>query len=142
MDQIDFWKLLVLDKNTWDHLTLCKLFVLRMVVWCLIVDSGLLLLVTRNNRTVYKLLLLDRNTWNQVCANQWLIIKLATRRLPFQYLLHRDVGEGAPPFPGMLPFTLDMYLILLSVKQGGIKYHFLKFLVWRELGLNPGIPDH
>ena len=33
-------------------------------------------------------------------------------------------GEGATPFPGLLHFTLDPYLILLSVKQGGIKYHF------------------
>ena len=43
---------------------------------------------------------------------------------PFQLLLHRGVGEGATPFPGLLHFTLDTYLILLSVKQGGIKYHF------------------
>ena len=34
------------------------------------------------------------------------------------------VGEGATPFPGLLHFTLDTYLILLSIKQGGIKYHF------------------
>ena len=32
--------------------------------------------------------------------------------------------EGATPFPGLLHFTLDTYLISLSVKQGGIKYHF------------------
>ena len=30
----------------------------------------------------------------------------------------------ATPFPGLLHFTLDTYLILLSVKQGGIEYHF------------------
>ena len=35
------------------------------------------------------------------------------------------VGEGATPFPGFLHFTLDPYLIVLSAKQGGIKYHFL-----------------
>ena len=40
------------------------------------------------------------------------------------YFLHRRGGEGATPFSGLLHFTLDMYLILLSVKQGGIKYHF------------------
>ena len=40
--------------------------------------------------------------------------------------IHRGVGEGATPFPGLLYFTLDTYLTLLSVKQGGIKYHFLK----------------
>ena len=33
-------------------------------------------------------------------------------------------GEGATPFPQLLPFTLDPHLIVLSVKQGVIKYHF------------------
>ena len=28
-------------------------------------------------------------------------------------------------FPGLLHFTLDPYVIMLSVKQGNIKYHFL-----------------
>ena len=48
-----------------------------------------------------------------------------TRRLLSRLLLHQDVGEGATPFSGLLHFTLDPYLIMLSVKQGGIKYHFL-----------------
>ena len=43
----------------------------------------------------------------------------------FDSLLHQGVGEGATPFPGLLHFTLDPYLIMPSVKQGGIKYHFL-----------------
>ena len=34
------------------------------------------------------------------------------------------LGRGATPSPGLLHFTLDTYLILLSVKHGGIKYHF------------------
>ena len=50
-----------------------------------------------------------------------------TQRLPFQWLLHRGVGEGATPFPGLFHFTVDPYLITLSVKQGGIKYHFWVF---------------
>ena len=33
--------------------------------------------------------------------------------------------EGATPFHGLFHITLDTYLIMLSVKQGGIKYHFL-----------------
>ena len=33
--------------------------------------------------------------------------------------------EGTTPFPGLLHFTLDPYLIMLSAKQGGIKHHFL-----------------
>ena len=36
--------------------------------------------------------------------------------------------EGHYFFPQTAPLTLDPYLIMLSVKQGGIKYHF--FLVF------------
>ena len=50
--------------------------------------------------------------------------KLATVVKGDQKALHRGVGESATPFPELLHFTLDAYLILLSVKQGGIKYHF------------------
>ena len=32
---------------------------------------------------------------------------------------------GTTPFPGLLHFTLNTYLIIPSIKQGGIKYHFL-----------------
>ena len=39
-------------------------------------------------------------------------------------LLHRGIWEGAIPFPGLFHFTLDKCLTSLSVKQGGIKYHF------------------
>ena len=53
-----------------------------------------------------------------------------TKRLPFQKLLHRGVEEGATPLAGLLYFTLDPYLILLSVKQGDIKYHFMS--LWYE----------
>ena len=33
----------------------------------------------------------------------------------FDSLLHQGVGEGATPFSGLLHFTLDPYLIMLSV---------------------------
>ena len=33
--------------------------------------------------------------------------------------------RGHYSFPELLHFTLDPYFIMLSVKQGGIKYHFL-----------------
>ena len=32
------------------------------------------------------------------------------------------VGKGAALFPGLLHLTFDPYLIVLSAKQGGIKY--------------------
>ena len=53
---------------------------------------------------------------------------------PFQELLHRGVEEGATPFPVLLHFTLDSYLIMLNIEQGGIKYHFLSF--WHDSTLN------
>ena len=39
------------------------------------------------------------------------------------------VCGGATPIPGLLHFTLDPYLIMLSVKQGGIKCYFFESLV-------------
>ena len=40
-------------------------------------------------------------------------------------------------FPGLLYFTLEPYLIMLSVKQGGIKYHFLSlwYIYIPDIGL-------
>ena len=49
---------------------------------------------------------------------------------------------GRYSFPRLLHFTLGAYQIMLSVKQGGIRYHFLKSLVWLDLGLNPSLLDH
>ena len=42
----------------------------------------------------------------------------------FSIATTRSCGKGATPFPGLLHFTLDPYLFMLSIKQGGIKYHF------------------
>ena len=44
--------------------------------------------------------------------------------LPF-LLPHQLLEEYTTPFPRLLHLTLDTYLIMLSVKYGGIKYHFL-----------------
>ena len=60
-------------------------------------------------------------------------IKLATvvegdPKAPFSIATTpRCRGGGNTPFSGLLHFTLDPYLIMLSVKQGSIKYHFLSF---------------
>ena len=35
---------------------------------------------------------------------------------------------GQDPFPGLPHFNLDPYLIMVSVKQSGIKYHFFSLL--------------
>ena len=63
----------------------------------------------------------------------------------FDSLLHQCVGEGANPFPGLLHFTLDQYLIMLSVKQGGIKYHFLSLWydsTWDRNQVSRAIGEH
>ena len=56
-------------------------------------------------------------------------VKLATvikgdQMAPFSIATTPRCKGGCYSFPGLLHFTLDTYLILLSVKQGGIKYHF------------------
>ena len=55
------------------------------------------------------------------------------------FLIATVIGEGATPFPGLLHFTLDPCLIMLSVKQGGIKYHFWVFSMTRS-GIEPRSP--
>ena len=56
-------------------------------------------------------------------------VKLATivegdQKAPFSIATTPRCRGGRYSFPGLLYFTLDPHLIMLSVKQGGIKYHF------------------
>ena len=39
-------------------------------------------------------------------------------------LINIRFSKGATLFLRLLHFTLDFYLIVLSIKKGGIKYHF------------------
>ena len=45
-------------------------------------------------------------------------------KAPFLDSYYTKVLGGVTPFLGLLHFTLNASLIMLSVKQGGIKYHF------------------
>ena len=47
-------------------------------------------------------------------------LKVGDQKAPFSIATTPRSGGGITPFPGLLHFTLDTYLILLSVKQGGI----------------------
>ena len=49
-------------------------------------------------------------------------------------MAHQGVGESATPFPGLFHFTLNLYLIMMCVKQRGIKYHILSF--WYDSSLD------
>ena len=57
--------------------------------------------------------------------------------VPFSIAIILRCRENATPFTRLLHFTLDPYLIMLGVKQGGIKYNFLSVL-----GLNPGLQNY
>ena len=68
------------------------------------------------------------------CIPIWKV-KLATvvecePKAPFSIVITPRCRWGRYSFPGLLHFTLDPYLIMLSVEQGGIKYHFLS--VWHD----------
>ena len=49
-------------------------------------------------------------------------------KAPFSIAKTPRRRRGHYSFPGLLHFTLDPYLVMLSVKQSRIKYHFLSFL--------------
>ena len=55
-------------------------------------------------------------------------------KAPFSIVTTTSVVGSVTPFPKLLHFTLDPYLLMLSVKQSGIKYHFWVFAMTR-----PGI---
>ena len=59
---------------------------------------------------------------------------------PLQWLLLRGVEECAIPVRGLLHFPFDPYLIILSDKPDGTKYHFLS--LWYDPPGNPSLSDH
>ena len=60
-------------------------------------------------------------------------------KAPFSIATTPRCRGGRYSFPWLLHFTLDSYLIMLSVKQGGIKYHFWVFGMTRP-GIEPRSP--
>ena len=59
----------------------------------------------------------DREKWRERVRD----IRATSTRWWRWWWLHQGVGESATPFPGLLHFTLYLYLIMLRVKQGSIK---------------------
>ena len=78
------------------------------------------------------------------------VVKLATivegnPKAPFSIATTPRCRGGRYSFPGLLYFTLDPYLIMLSVKQGGIKYHFLSLWydsTWDWTQVSRAIGEH
>ena len=97
------WKLFVLDRNTWNHITMCKSFILKIVTWshncslriiitiiclkticfrwkylkpykCGQTNYYLIGIVTLNYILVYRLLVLDRNTWERITLYELFVL--------------------------------------------------------------------
>ena len=94
-------KLSVFDKNTWNHTTACNFLVLV------------------------------RNTLYYISKVQLATIVEGDLKAPFSIATTPRCRGRRYSFPRLLHFTLDPYLIMLRVKQGGIKYHFLS--LWYDL---------
>ena len=66
-------------------------------------------------------------------------------KAPFSIATTPRCRGGRHSFPGLLQFTLDPYLIMLSVEQGGIKYHFLSLWydsTWDWTQVSRAIGEH
>ena len=66
-------------------------------------------------------------------------------KAPFSIATTPRCRGGCYSFPVLLYFTLDPYLIMLSVKQGGIKYHFLSLWydsTWDWTQVSRAISEH
>ena len=64
-----------------------------------------------------------------------------TRWLPFSQATKPRYRGGRYSFPWITPLY-HLYFIMLNVKQGGIKYHFLSLLYDSKLGLNHSLQAH
>ena len=128
-------KLFVLDRNTWYKLNVHKLFVLNNNTWCHI-DVRKSFVFDRNiwyQLNVCKLFVLDRNTWYYVEVE-------GDPKVPFSIATTMRCREGCYSFPWIIP--LDAYIIILSVKQGDIKYHFLNLWHGSQPGIEPRLPGN
>ena len=94
--------------------------------------------VQTNNQYQIELFVLDWNTWNHLALyKQWLIyacwptIVEGDLKAFFSIATTPRYRGRCYFFPEIAPLTFDSYLIMLSVKQGGINYHFLR--LWYDM---------
>ena len=66
-------------------------------------------------------------------------------KAPFSIATTQRSWGGYYSFPSIAPLTLDLYLIILCVKQRGIKYHFLNLWydsTWDWTPVSQAIGEH
>ena len=132
----------VLDRNIWNHIIVCKLFVLNRNV----LKGHKTNQLTNDPFFIKRIIAISYNNGLIICIENYYFYKFTNIFIIISYLKVSKVGDlsrgwpkgslfdsyytkmlggGATPFPGLLHFTLDHYLVMLSVKQGGIKTDFL-----------------
>ena len=72
----------------------------------------------------------------------WLTIVEGDQNTHFSIATTPRYKKGCYSFPLIAPLTLDNYLVMVSVNQGEIKYHFYESLVCLDLVLILGLQDH
>ena len=77
----------------------------------------------------------------------WALVKFATvvegdRKAPFSIATTLRCREGRDSFPRIAPLYPWYVPYIAECWARRYQVPFLKSLVWRDLGLNPGLPDH
>ena len=80
----------------------------------------------------------------------YIVSKLVNRsvgdlKVPFSIAATLRCRGGCYFFPWFVPLILDLYLIMLSIKQGDIKYHFLSLWydpTWDWILVSQTIGEH
>ena len=116
-------KLFVLDRNTWYHITVSKLFIFDRNIWCHITMCKLFVL-DRNtwyHITMSKLFVFDRNIWYHI-----IIIIMSCRQHGYPWPSLAGL-QGYIPYPhidAVCMFEL-VVLLLLGHMWGSIEVHHL-----------------
>ena len=131
-NHIIVYKLLVLDRNTWNHIIVYKLLVLDRNTWNHIIVYKLLVLDrnTWNHRIVYKLLILDRNTWNHI-----IIIIMSCRQHGYPW-----PSLATSPYHSSPPAGLQSYILcphIVAVCKFKLVVLLLHGHMWGSIGVHP-----
>ena len=80
----------------------------------------------KNCQTVSLVSKISQNMWPTFVYIKHIVASWSTVVGPFLKATKLRCREGLYSFPWIAPLSLDPYLIMVSAKQGGIEYHFLR----------------
>ena len=123
-------------------------FTIRQIFFFFVADH---LKVSSSGRELANCFYLPENFVHLILQDRFLFVHLPFRKVKLVTEVEGDPKSlfwlataprcrgGYYSFPWIAPFTLDQYLMILSIKQGGIKYLF-ESLLWLDLRLNSSLP--